>query len=97
MTVPGKYQPSYEKLLTNISCGPSDLDKFSGDAIACFRSASADTILEAVTHILEGEESMVTAAEIPWFPVQDGDFHRMYPTEALRTGNVAVIPTIIGE
>jgi hypothetical protein len=79
-----------------VNCGPHSLTPFNNDSVACMRAVSSDEMLYATMRMLDDGHPMTSAAEIPWFPVQDGDFHRMQPTKALRTGKVAKVPTIIG-
>lgn len=97
MTPPGRYQESYERFLESVNCGQQSLVRFNNDSIACMRAASSDVLLHAVMKTRDDGHRMSTAASIPWFPVQDGDFHHMQPSKALKTGKVAKIPTIIGK
>ena len=93
---PGRYQKAYERFLEEVNCGPRSLAPFNNDSIDCMRAVSSDVMLDAVMKTRDDGYRVSTAAEIPWFPVQDGDFHRLPPTKAVKTGKVAKVPTIIG-
>jgi hypothetical protein len=96
-TPPGRYQKAYERFLEEVNCGLQSLAPFNNNAIDCMRGVSSDVMLDAVTKTRDDGYHVSTAAEIPWFPVQDGDFHRLSPTKAMKTSKVAKVPTIIGE
>jgi hypothetical protein len=53
---------------------------------------SADAILKVTTEVLRHS----VAGRVPFYPVQDGDFHREGPAAAVRAGRVAKVPAIIG-
>jgi len=94
---PGRYQKAYERFLEKVNCGPRSLAPLNNDSIDCMRAVSSDLMLDAVVKMRDDGHHVSTAASTPWFPVHDGDFHRMPPTKAVKTGKVAKVPTIIGE
>ena len=84
-----EFDASYTRLAERVGCDSSS------DVLDCLRTVPADTLHD----LLEKTHSSVIAsasAELPHHVVQDGDFHNARPSEALKSGNIARIPTIIG-
>lgn len=79
-----------ERLLNASDCNTTSVD--SQATIDCLRSLSPETLLQLQT------ETAGDTANIgdEWLPVVDGDFLPSAPSQLLREGRFAAIPTIIG-
>ena len=84
-----EFDASYTRLAERVGCNSSS------NVLDCLRTVPADTLHDLLEKTRSDLVSL-TSTELPHHVVQDGDFYYTRPSEALKAGNIARIPTIIG-